>query len=244
MFTPTFILCLPHLYLYVYHHLYLYVYPTFTFIFTTTFIFMFTPTFILCLPHLFLMFTPPLFYVYPTFIFMFTPHLSLFTPPLSLFTPPLSYVYPHLYFHIIEENKYKSLQCRNRENVMCNYRLPVGCKQCVLCTLQISRTISELPNPAYSCGRYRQATLQLFQKHLLLGVQGGRSTLSIAMKLRVDVFVTHRKRFRAVCAVLPPWPSCLFVTALDGTSSLTKSAATPWRVNKTVALLPQQRSAP
>jgi len=31
------------------------------------------------------------------------------------------YVYPHLYFHIIKENKYKSLQCRNRENVLCNY---------------------------------------------------------------------------------------------------------------------------
>ena len=37
------------------------------------------------------------------------------------------YVYPHLYRHIIKESKYKLLQCRNRENVLCNYRLLFGC---------------------------------------------------------------------------------------------------------------------
>ena len=197
MFTPTFILCLPPPLSLCLPPPLSYVYPTF--------IFMFTPPLSLCLPPpLSLCLPPPLSYVYPTFIFMFTPPLFLCLPHIYLCLPHLYHMFTPT-FTFTSLKKTSTNHCNAEIGRTCNYRLPVGCKQCVLCTVQISRTLylSSLTLPTAVVGTARQR-YSCSKNIYFWGGQGGRSTLSIAMKLRVDVFVKHRKRFRAVCAVLPP----------------------------------------
>jgi len=43
----------------------------------------------------------------------------------------------------------------------------------------------------------------------------GRNTLSIAMKLGVNVFYNVGKTYWAVCAAVPPWPAWLFTNPLE-----------------------------
>jgi len=43
----------------------------------------------------------------------------------------------------------------------------------------------------------------------------GRNTLSIAMKLRVNVFYNVQKTYWVVCVVVPPWSPCLFTHPLE-----------------------------
>ena len=100
------------------------------------------------------------------------------------------YVYPYLYLHIIKENKYRSLHCRNRENVLWNCWLLFDCKQCyhpVCCADQRTLYLSSLIFPTALVGTARQRYTCSKNIHFF---GGGRSTLSIAMKLRVNVFVT------------------------------------------------------